>query len=75
MAGHLHVPATNESFRHPVNLYDGRVLAVHAPDLNRERIWTTSLFLHPDKVVLKTYDHQAGQWLTDLERSHPVRRP
>ena len=75
VAGHLHVPATNESFRAPINLFDGRVLTVHAPDLNRERIWTTSLFLHPDKVVLKTYDHQAGQWLTDLERSHPIRRP
>lgn len=75
VAGHMHVPATNESFRHPVNLYDGRLLAVHATDLNRERIWTTSLFLHPDRVVVKTYDHHAGQWLANLERSHPAPRP
>jgi 3',5'-cyclic AMP phosphodiesterase CpdA len=75
VAGHMHVPATNESFRHPINLYDGRVWAVHATDLQRERIWTTSLFLHPDKAVVKTYDHQAGQWMPDLERSHPIPRP
>ncbi len=76
VAGHMHVPATSETFRHPVNLaFDGRLLAVHATDLNRERIWTTSLFLQPGKVVVKTFDHQAGQWLTDLERTHPAPRP
>jgi Icc protein len=69
VAGHMHVPATNESYRSAVNVFEERVTTVHVTDLNRERIWTTSLFLFPDRVVVKTYNHKQGDWIEALERT------
>jgi len=69
VAGHMHVPATNESFRSDINLYERQVAAIHATDMNRERIWTNSLFFYPDRVVVKTFDHKAGAWMEKLERT------
>ena len=37
--------------------------------MNRERIWTNSLFFYPDRVVVKTFDHKAGAWMEKLERT------
>jgi hypothetical protein len=37
--------------------------------MNRETIWTNSLFLYPDKIVVKTYDHKRGAWLPDFDRT------
>jgi hypothetical protein len=31
-------------------------------------IWTNSLFLHPDRVVVRTFDHKAGVWMSQLDR-------
>ena len=74
VAGHMHVSATNESFRSDVNLYEQQVTTIHATDMNRERIWTNSLFFYPDRVVVKTFDHKAGAWMEKLERTvQPVR--
>jgi hypothetical protein len=30
-------------------------------------VWTNSLHLHPDRVVVKTSDHLSGRWLDDVE--------
>jgi len=74
VAGHMHVPATNESFRSAVNVFENQVTTVHVTDMNRERIWSTSLFLFPDRVVVKTFDHKKGSWVEELERTvKPVR--
>lgn len=80
-SGHAHIGATNSRFRHKVNLYDGRVLGVHVPDMDgrsflragkplvvHKELWSVSLFLYPDKVVVKTYDHGKGAWLERLTR-------
>jgi 3',5'-cyclic-AMP phosphodiesterase len=69
VAGHMHVSATNESYRSAVNLFEGQVTTVHVTDMQRERIWTTSLFFFPDRVAVKTFDHLKGVWLEDLERT------
>jgi 3',5'-cyclic-AMP phosphodiesterase len=74
VAGHMHVAATNESFRAPVNVFENQVTAVHVTDLERKHLWTTSLFFHPDRVVVKTFDHQAGGWMEELERTVPLPR-
>ena len=72
VSGHLHVPATSDSFSAPVNLYAGRVTNIHNPDWERRRIWTTVLRLHSDRVVIRTWDHAMGGWLDGLERTiHP----
>ena len=76
-AGHLHMPATSEDFASPINLYENQVAVVHTSPLNvREgnTRWSNSLFLYPNRVVVKTYDHTQGVWVDDLERelSPPV---
>ena len=74
VAGHMHVSATNESFRSDVNVYEQRVTTIHATDMNRERIWTNSLFFYPDRVVVKTFEHKTGAWMEKLERTvQPVK--
>ena len=74
VSGHTHTPATNESYAAPINLYENRVTNIHNADMNRERIWTNSLFFYPDRVVVKTFDHKAGVWMEKLERMvQPVR--
>jgi 3',5'-cyclic AMP phosphodiesterase CpdA len=75
VAGHMHVSATNESYRSAINLFEGHVMTVHVTDMNRARIWSTSLFLFPDRVVVKTFDHSTGAWMENLERTvKPGRR-
>ncbi len=68
-SGHMHVPAKNESFASPVNLYEGRVTNIHNTDLQRQWSWTNVLYLYPTKVVVRTYDHMLKSWLPDLERT------
>jgi 3',5'-cyclic AMP phosphodiesterase CpdA len=75
VAGHMHVPPTNESFQSAVNLFEGHVTAVHVTDMQRERIWTTSLLLFPDRVVVRTFDHKTAAWVEDLERRMKPGRP
>ena len=55
-----------------INLYDGQVRNIHNPDLDREVIWTNSLYLYPDKVVIKTFRHSDHTWLDQLERTIEV---
>lgn len=69
VCGHMHVPATNKNFRSRINLYENRVYTLHNSDMNRETIWTNSLFLFPDKVVIKTYNHRLGAWSPELEKT------
>lgn len=68
VSGHTHTPATNESFKHEINVYEKQVTNIHNTDINRETIWTNSLYLYPDKVVVKTYNHKKGVWMENLER-------
>jgi 3',5'-cyclic-AMP phosphodiesterase len=74
VSGHTHTPATNPSFASDINLYKGRVLNVHNPDMDRTTIWTNSLFLYPDKIVIRTFNHSTKTWMKELERTIPVHR-
>jgi predicted MPP superfamily phosphohydrolase len=69
VCGHMHVPATHKDFRAAINLYEGRVYTLHNANMNRKTIWTNSLFLFPDKVVIKTYNHRLGAWMPELEKT------
>lgn len=86
VSGHTHTAPENINYIHNVNLYGGRVLNVHNADMDgrsfvshaglgygtHNNIWTNSLFLYPDKVVIKTYDQKKGYWLEDKTRViHP----
>ncbi len=69
VSGHTHTIPRDESFASAINIYEKHVTNIHNSDMNRETIWTNSLFLHPDKVVVKTYNHKRGAWLPELERT------
>jgi Icc protein len=69
VAGHMHVPATNESYSSPVNLYEKQVTVIHNADLERKRPWTNVLYLYPERVIVRTYDHWQKSWRPDLERT------
>jgi hypothetical protein len=83
VTGHLHLTATNESFNSAINLYEKQVWVIHNADMNgsslvseaarkstkHDNIWTNSLFLYPDRVTVKTYDHKQALWLKNLERT------
>ncbi len=68
VAGHTHTPATNSSFAAPLNLYQNRVWNIHNADLDRKTIWTNSLYLYPEQVVVKTYNHKTGQFIDADQR-------
>ncbi len=69
VSGHTHTPATNEDFNSKFNIYEKQVTNIHNANINRETIWTNSLYLYPDKAVVKTYNHKKGVWMADMERS------
>ena len=70
VSGHTHTPATNESYAaEKVNTYDGHVHNIHTPDMDRETIWTNSLYLYSDKVVVRTFNHTSKQWEDRLDRT------
>ena len=69
VSGHNHTPATQSDFAAPINVWEGRVTNIHNADMDRETIWTNSLYLYRDKVVIKTFDHRRGVWLEVLERT------
>jgi len=68
ISGHTHTPATEESFASPVNLYANQVTNIHNADMKRDTIWTNSILLYPDQVVVKTFNHQQERWHPELER-------
>lgn len=70
VSGHTHTPASNESYASKaVNTYAGHVRNIHTPDMDRETIWTNSLYLYDDKIVVRTYNHRTQQWEEALDRT------
>jgi Icc protein len=69
VSGHTHTPATNENYASEINVYEGRVTNIHNCDMNRLTIWTNSLYLYSDKVLVKTFNHKKGGWMEGLERT------
>ena len=72
VSGHTHTPPTEPSFAAAVNRYEGRVMNLHNTDMKRVRMYTNSLFLYPDRVMIKTFDHEKGAWMDRLNRTIPV---
>lgn len=72
VSGHTHTPPTNANYNAEINLYDGRIWNIHNADMDRETIWSNSLYLYTDRVVIRTFNHRKGQWMDELERVLPV---
>jgi 3',5'-cyclic AMP phosphodiesterase CpdA len=85
VSGHTHTAPENINYVHNVNRYGKGVLNVHNADMDgrsfishaglgygtHNNIWTNSLFLYPDRVVIKTYDQKKGYWLEEKTRVIP----
>jgi 3',5'-cyclic-AMP phosphodiesterase len=69
VSGHTHTSPQEESFASGINVYEKRITNIHNTNMNRETIWTNSLFLYPDRIIIKTYDHKKGAWLPDFDRT------
>lgn len=67
VSGHTHTPAKEPSFASKINQYE-HVTNIHNSDMNKETIWTNSLFLEENFVSIKTYDHSKKEWINELER-------
>ena len=57
-----------------MNWYDDRVLNLHNTDMDRETIWTNSIYLYADQIVIKTFNHRTGEWLENMERVVTISR-
>jgi Icc protein len=75
VSGHTHTSPLEESYASPINVYAGRVTNIHNKDMNRGTIWTNSLFLYPDRVDVKTFNHQEGVWLPEIDRTFTLPKP
>ena len=69
ISGHTHTPASNDSFADDrINRFNENLVNIHNPTIDSRHICTNSLYLYPDKIVVRTYDHAKGTWLDKLER-------
>jgi len=73
VSGHTHTPPGDQNFASGANLYEGRIMNIHNTDMKRKHIYTNSLFLYDDKVIVRTFDHNKGVWMYKLERTVRVR--
>lgn len=69
VSGHTHTPPTDPNFNSPANYYHGKLLDVYNPTWDGKQVWTNSLYLYKDKIVVKTYDHKEHKWLDNLTRT------
>jgi predicted MPP superfamily phosphohydrolase len=82
VSGHTHTAPTHAAYAHDINLYEKQVTNIHNPEMTasgfvsekdknvsvHRTMWTNSIFLYPDKVVVKTYNHNKQIWLDHLTR-------
>ena len=38
-----------------------------------DTVWTNSLFLYPDRIVVKTFDHKQNMWMEELTRTVTIK--
>lgn len=62
VSGHVHLSANRNEFQRGDKLYLERVHDVALSDMDRSTIWTTSLYLYPDRVVVRAWNHRKGLW-------------
>ncbi|MBQ2086858.1 MAG: metallophosphoesterase [Selenomonas sp.] len=72
ISGHTHTPPINDSYADiSVNRVNRNLVNIHNPTIDAKKIYTNSLYIYKDKLVIRTYDHNNGIWLQELERTFP----
>jgi len=69
VSGHMHTTPKEESFASSINWYNAHLLNLHNMDMNHKVIYTNSLFLEKDRVIIKTYNHAKKEWVENLQRN------
>ena len=60
---------SDATFMDDANYYEGRVLNVYNSDWDEDTIYTNSLYLYEDHILIRTYDHARGRWLPAFDRT------
>ncbi|NCD12893.1 MAG: hypothetical protein EOL93_10115 [Epsilonproteobacteria bacterium] len=68
VSGHTHTSPKEPSFASTINRYE-QVTNIHNSDMNKETIWSNSLFLEESLVRIQTYNHRTKEWQKELERT------
>lgn len=69
VSGHTHTMPADATFMDDANYYEGRVLNVYNSDWDEDTIYTNSLYLYEDHILIRTYDHTRGTWLPAFDRT------
>ena len=72
ISGHTHTPPTNDSYADiQVNRINENLVNIHNPTIDARHLYTNSLYIYQDRIVIRTYDYDNGVWLDELERTFP----
>ena len=72
-SGHTHTRPCDGDFMTDANYYHGHILNVYNADWdNGPDIYTNSLYLFEDKIVIRTYSHRQHAWLPQFDRVIPA---
>lgn len=70
ISGHTHTPPTNDSYADiRVNRINENLVNIHNPTIDARHLYTNSLYIYKDRIVIRTYDYNNGVWLDALERT------
>ena len=73
ISGHTHTPCTNASYAAVgINQYNAHTYDIHNDCMDRKQITTNSLYLYPDRIEVKTFNHKTGQWMPEFDRKFMV---
>ena len=73
VSGHTHTRPKDGDFMTDANCYHGCILNVYNADWdNGSDIYTNSLYLFEDKIVIRTYSHRQHAWLPQFNRVIPA---
>ena len=68
VSGHTHTMPGDATFMDDQNYYEGRVLNVYNSDWDEDTIYSNSIYLYSDKIIIRTYNHTKGIWLPVFDR-------
>lgn len=68
VSGHTHTPAVNLSYCSSINAFNDHVTNIHNSDMDRQTIWTNSIYLYQDKISIRTFNHEAQRWEREFDR-------
>ncbi|MBF0406010.1 MAG: metallophosphoesterase [Candidatus Riflebacteria bacterium] len=86
VSGHLHIAPENPYFFNEEATKNGKMINILNCDLNgqsifagatlhfefHEKVWTRSLYLYPNKIEAKIFDHISCEWVEKWNRSYLV---